>query len=297
MNFEEAAAAWNEFYPHKFRVDAGTLRRHLDDPLTCYTHQTDAGLLCLKGSATPSLYPGQNPDRGHIAAWVGYGRALLDESVGMAREFGWNRLVFGMDALHLFPGIPEEMTELLALYESAGLVESHRSFDMERDLKGYVLPTECERALADSGAMVRPCRTSDEAALSNYLEEAFPGRWKYDVTSKAFVDGECGQVYLLWMDGEVVGHAMTQRDGSKNPVAGAVWRLDLGPNWGGLGSIGVSTKVRGRGLGNALLGYSLLDMSRAGVRQTIIDWTSLEAFYGAHGFRITRRYVQVALDL
>ena len=83
----------------------------------------------------------------------------------------------------------------------------------------------------------------------------------------------------------------------KMPIGGAVWRLSLGEKWGSLGPIGVATQERGRGLGHALLGSALINLKQRGVRQCIIDWTTLDDFYGKHGFEVSRRYKIASLKL
>lgn len=205
------------------------------------------------------------------------------------------QLTFGMDPNHLLPGCPEDMNSLRDELVQIGFAETGRCFDLERDLVDYELPDECDRALHDQRASVRPCSPQDRDALDSYFARVFPGRWRYDVMRKH--GEEPDQIYVLEVDGRILGHAMTQQDGCQHPTAGAVWHLSLGKHWGALGSIGIDSAIRGKGLGNALLGKALQSLQSRGARQTIIDWTTLGDFYGAHGFTITRRYVQMALDL
>ena len=114
---------------------------------------------------------------------------------------------------------------------------------------------------------------------------------------KAALDNEPGSIDLLWLGSTIQGFAMTQVAGCQRPVSGACWSESLGENWGALGPIGISSDVRGKGLGDALLGLSLQRLKAEGARQTIIDWTTLDAFYGNHGFEVTRRYEQFVLEL
>lgn len=128
--------------------------------------------------------------------------------------------------------------------------------------------------------------------MFEFLDREFPGRWPYDVRRKA--KAENGLDFVLGMfDGpECIGFAVIQKDGSDNlPIGGAVWQASLGSKWGALGPIGVAKKVRGQGLGDALLTRSLDMLKRLGVRRCIIDWTAIPEFYERHGFEISRTYV------
>lgn len=305
VDFDKLAEGWNRFYPHKFRIDGETLLSAVNNP-TCATLQVESSpdqttFLCVKRSGTPNLFQGSYPGRAHIGAVFSETLQglpmLVSRAVRAARDLGATSLAFGMDSDHLFPGIPEDMAGVVDLFAEFQFKETGRCFDLERDLAGYVLPDECQRSLSNNGASVRPCTEADMAALDEFFAREFPARWRHDVMRKVRVDQEPDQVFVLLVDGNIEGFAMTQQDGCKRPISGAVWRLDLGPSWGALGPIGVSKAVRGKGLGNALLGYSLAALRDRGARQTIIDWTTLGDFYGAHGFEITRRYVQMKFDL
>ena len=94
----------------------------------------------------------------------------------------------------------------------------------------------------------------------------------------------------LFHNDAIHGFASIQDSSNKYPISGAVWRNALGENWGTLGPIGVSQKVRGHGWGGAILSAGLLELKSRGVKQCLIDWTTLEEFYGKHGFVKTRTY-------
>jgi predicted N-acetyltransferase YhbS len=101
----------------------------------------------------------------------------------------------------------------------------------------------------------------------------------------------------LFHKGDIHGFASIQGPGTQFPIGGAVWRNDLGENWGALGPIGVSQQVRGEGWGGALLSAGLLELKARGTKQCIIDWTTLGEFYGKHGFEKTRLYRSAKLTI
>lgn len=296
---------WNQSYPSRYRVDDQAIIQSLSSPTTILDKivvDQDLGqVLAIKKSGTPDLFAGQDHTRGHVALFASVGSAdpisLIQEACDIAREAGLSKLVFGMDPDHLLPGVPEEMVHWLSALESIGFVEIGRCFDLERDLGDYEVPDECLDALGNVDGKVYPCDVGDIPGLDQFFLNEFPGRWRHDVMRKIVEDDEADKVYLLIVNGAIEGFAMTQRQGCVRPISGANWRLELGSNWGALGPIGISKNVRGKGLGNALLGYALLGLKQAGARQTIIDWTTLGDFYGHHGFSISRRYIQFSKSL
>jgi GNAT superfamily N-acetyltransferase len=265
--------------------------------------------VAAKWSGHGRLYPGPFPQRLHITLITD--PELLQPVVEAARSLGAESLAFGMDQDHLFPGLPqisappegpgwELGTALEAKMTELGFVKgSDTVVDIERDLDGYEPYPGCLEPIAAEGMEVRTALPQDEQAMEAFFVETFPGRWRHDVMAK-FRRGEGSEIDLLVQGSDVLGFSCTQSPRSQLPMGGAVWKASLAhthPRWGALGPIGISSRVRGKGLGGAILGASLQRMSREGARQTIIDWTSLVAFYGMHGFKVSRRYQYWILDL
>jgi ribosomal protein S18 acetylase RimI-like enzyme len=246
--------------------------------------------------APASAYPGAPQDRCHLAALVGLEDAL-DEVSEECRRLGFRSVVFGTDHDHIWPGYPQEDTAGLERLMKAGFRVTGRHVDLERDLTGYQAPEASRETLRSHGAEARPATNGDIEALDRFLSVAFPGRWRHDTMRKVVEDQEAEDIVLLWVDGKVAGFALTQREGVRRPIGGAVWRRSLGPRWGALGPIGLAPEARGQGLGGALLASALERLAQRGARRTIIDWTTLEGFYQRHGFETTRRYVALSKDL
>ncbi|MBS1723214.1 MAG: hypothetical protein JSS66_09715 [Armatimonadetes bacterium] len=299
-----ATRLWNLCYPDRFHVDESIVRFRTNCcPIVLWEGSTfhDRAALVLKGSGSPTLFDGQDPSRCYVSLLAFTDKdvaiGLLKDALSFAQSKGFRKVAFGMDPDHFLPGCPTECSELAALLHSVGFVEGSECFDLERDLAGFEPNRFGTRQLRRERAGVRRCKPSEVPALERFLRTEFPGRWHHDVMRKAVDQGEADDVFLLWADDEVGGFAMTQREGCKQPVAGATWHLSLGSSWGALGPIGIGKSLRGRGLGNGLLGKSLEALRDRGARQTIIDWTVLDQFYGAHGFEITRRYTSLVLEL
>lgn len=249
--------------------------------------------VAVKSPAT--AYPGAPPDRCHLAACVGV-EETLEEVFAACAAMGFRNLVFGMDHDHIWPGFPKD-DDRLAQMVMAGFQVGSDHCDLERDLCGFQAPESCRDLLAQHRATVQPAAQDDAEALDSFLARSFPGRWRHDTMRKVVEDREAGDILLLRIEGDIQGFAFTQREGARRPIGGAIWRRSLGPSWGALGPIGIAEQARGKGLGDALLASTLQTLAHRGSRRTIIDWTTLEDFYGRHGFVPTRRYLTLTKDL
>ena len=306
-DFDELAEVWSSFYPTRFHVSAEMLRKNT---VECAVFDWGAssileqdgrviGFVAIKKSANPVLFHGPDKDQAHICALAfddpATGCDLLAYSKAVLRDRGVLKLVFGQDSRHFFPGCPTDFPKLGSFLTVQGFEEGSLQVDLERDLIDYEPPTGSLDDL--KGAEIRSCRPDDVPALEEFLQRTFPGRWTFDTLHKVDQEGNPSFVMGLFRDGACEGFALTQRDGCHLPIGGAVWHKDLGHSWGSLGPIGVSTRVRGTGLGGALLAYGLKTLHEAGARRSIIDWTTLVEFYGKHGFEPTREYRTCALSL
>jgi predicted N-acetyltransferase YhbS len=298
----KALDIWNGFFPNLFALTPRILEQQiLDSRLTLQDLSgcRESAFIAAKRSPLGTIYGENDPKTAHISAFAFFdpadGLSLLEDTLGELKERGFTSAQFGADHDHLLPGCPVGFIDLEGILLAAGFHSGSEEVDLERDLQGYAPPTGCLDVLDQANVEIRVGYPSDQMAAEKFLLNDFPGRWHFDVMRKLKEDPK--QVDLLFVDNECHGFSFTQSAASRHPVAGAVWNASLGKDWGALGPIGVSRAVRGRGLGNALLGASLKRLSEQGARQTIIDWTTLADFYGKHGFEITRRYKGWSIDL
>lgn len=300
-DFAELTDVWNRFFPAKFRIDEAMFRRNtVESPVfdwgasTVYTlGESVLGFAAIKRSCSPLLFKGLDPDMSHLStiafteAEVGVDMLAYAKSV--IRDRGSDKLVFGQDSCHFFPGCPVECTNLRDFLTVEGFEEKGEIVDLENDLAGYEPKPGCmERLTGDT--LVRPIAMAEKPVLEKFLSKEFPGRWTHDVMDKIDVEGRTENIYGLFIADRLEGFAFTQDWTHKKPINGCVWHLDLGDRWGGLGPIGMAEGMRGKGLGDSLLAGALMGLKKKGVRRMIIDWTGLVKYYGGHGFTVNRRY-------
>ncbi len=296
---------WNTFYPERYHIDMDVLRINtVDHP----TFDWGASLLDLDFEnmlrafviikRSPSkFYKVADPDAMHLS-----GMAFTDplhmvdvfsDSKKVMRDRGASCVLFGMDNRHFWPGVPVDKPRLNDFLMIEGFSLGGEYFDLERDLTKYTAPRE----LPKDGVEFRVLTPDDHSLLVKFFEREFPGRWRYDILTKIEQEGCHHGIVGLFHKDAIHGFASIQDSKCKYPIAGAVWRKSLGDNWGTLGPIGVSQTVRGHGWGGAILSAGLLELQSRGVKKCLIDWTTLEDFYGKHGFQKTRIYRAGKLNL
>ena len=304
-DFAALAAHWNAFYPEDYRIDAELLELNtVKSPLFDWgisQFETDAagqilGFVAFKRSAA-SLFKGPSVDQAHLSA-IAYSdpRVAVDlvaDAKRVLRNRGVNRVVFGGDSRHFWPGCPADFGAMCGFLMVEGFEDQGEVFDLERDLSDYQAWTQPPDKIE-----FRPIDSEDElVALRVFLEASFSGRWLHDTLDKIRVEGDPGCVMAAFDQSKVVGFSLMQHWTHQLPIGGGVWRNSLGDRWASVGPIGVTSELRGAGIGHSLLEASLLHLKSLGGKQCIIDWTTLDAFYGKHGFKVTRRYRPSSLKL
>ena len=292
----EMAGLWSAVFPARYAVGPETLGQAVFGcPETVLaTGAFSAGRLEAFAIAKRAPVYSSDTRRAHLAAWAflrqDAGLAVLERSLSVLGE-GHDRVSFGRDPDHFWPGCPTDVPWLESGLLRAGFEPAELCHDLERDLGvGPSIP-----ALAMDGLTSTTARVEDRPAAERFFEAEFPGRWRHDTLLR--IEQDPDSVLLLWEGGEVVGFSVVQTQGMGRPSAGAVWRRSLGPDWGALGPIGIAARLRGQGIGRAFLADALRRLQARGARRMIIDWTVLTDFYGQFGFVPTRTYKAYSLEL
>lgn len=302
---EKVLALWNQFHPERYRIDMDILRLNTVESdsfdwgasVVDIDFDNEVRAFVIIKKAPFKHHKVADPDAMHLSG-IGfvdptYGVDVLSEAKHLLRQRGNTSLLFGMDSRHFWPGLPADFKKLNDFLMIEGFSISGEFFDLERDLSDYQPP----KPLPTEGVEFRLLTPEDHPSLVRFFDREFPERWRYDMMWKLENEQSYAGLMGLIYQEEVHGFASLQDSNSKFPIGGAIWRNDLGENWGALGPIGVSNAVRGFGWGGALLSAGLLELKSRGVRQCIIDWTTLGDFYGKHGFEITRNYRSARLKI
>lgn len=215
----------------------------------------------------------------------GLGAQLLAWAEQRLREQGVKQIVLGRDIQPFFCGVPDSLNALPFFqrhgYHTIGMV-----YDTKRDLAGYTPHPQAvaTRARLGSRLDIRELAEAEIPELVAFLDREFPGRWSFEIGHFLAQGGSANDIVILRLNGQVHGFAHLHSPGAPPTAYGMNWRLALTQPSGGLGPIGVSQAVRGEKLGLTLLDAGLTILASRGVRDCVIDWTTLVDFYAKVGF-------------
>jgi GNAT superfamily N-acetyltransferase len=248
---------------------------------------------------------------------IGVGRSIVGRLLDGAQAEGLVRIELGGGVHYLFPGVPADLPDAAPFLAALGAepeggawhppapgaeaaaIEAGRtgvSWDVRGTLAGALADPRDAETFGREGLVLRPMEQAQRGELLTYLGATFGPDWPHDIEWFLDEGGDAAAILLLrrGATGAIVGFARIVV-----PDAGPVppqlyWRKLLGPAPGGLGPIGVSPGLRGRGVGRALLAFALDELYARGGRDVVIDWTILLGYYGRHGFRPWKTYLSSA---
>jgi ribosomal protein S18 acetylase RimI-like enzyme len=233
-------------------------------------------------------------DRGHLQAVVvdpgwrrrGLGSRLAGALAGDAARGGRTTIEAGGGFFYLWPEVPTDLPDAGPFLEALGFeFDGGELHDLRGDVTGIALAERDRVALARAGLTAGHLDGRERDDLLRYLLAEFGPEWWHDLRW-AMDAGMPPQriVVLRTADGEIVGHARIHVDGDRPIGPPLFWRGDRA-GVGGLGPIGISARLRGHGIGRALLVTALHDLATQSSTDVVIDATTLLGFYGPLGFR------------
>ncbi len=263
------------------------------------------GALLVKTHTTMRQGPGITSNiSGHVSYFFvhpasqnrGVGSELLSAAESWCRCKGAATMWLGGDFHHFFPGLPLSDTassrQSRNFFTRRGYEELGIEEDMAADLAQLDVSMSGKQSMP-GGYSFGLCTPEIRKSALDFLAEAFPGRW-HDEIEEAIKRGTRDSDLVLAMEdhgSRIAGFARIADSSSPLLTPALFWRSLLGPSPAALGPIGIDPTRRGKGLGTALLRYSLAELKSRGARMTVIDWTDLASFYGAFGFKPWKRYL------
>lgn len=255
------------------------------------------------GFALASVVILDGPFRGQ--AWVdalavaprfqrrGIGSTLLQWAEGWLAEQGGVDAHIGGSLNPFAPGVPVELgTQEFFRAHGYDVDKQQFEWDVARDLKDYrpLYPTPLP------GADLRPLQAGEEGALLAFLEREFPDRWLYEVMQFFRIGGRATDFMVLRTEIGLDGFCWMTLADSTRPLD-RFYMHGLPQPWGQLGPLGVGAGCRGKGYGGAMVDAAIRHLQARGIAGSLIDWTTLLAFYGKFGYQPYRQYLMLEKTL
>ncbi|MFN3421461.1 MAG: GNAT family N-acetyltransferase [Armatimonadota bacterium] len=307
---EQVIALWNKCIGEHYPMTERLFRQNvLGDPFS----QREGNLVALEGNKVvgwilarclidvpPELsnYKGRASIGALCVDPEFRGRGIANALYGAAESFlksqGSTSVSVVHYPYHLTPGVPSEAMDLKVFLERRGFGNWHETYDLRRQLHDYEIPPEVLWRLKEQNPQVeiRPAKDGEQRAIVEFVGREFPGGWHYDTKRFFEKGGDPSDIVIAIERDEIIGFCHTFIPESIELRGSTHWFPLLQGRWGGLGPIGIAAAHRGRGLGLALLCYSVWHNKQRGVTDMVIDWTDLVDFYGRIGFKIWKRYWQ-----
>jgi GNAT superfamily N-acetyltransferase len=223
------------------------------------------------------------PERQH----QGIGRALLSKTETWLTGQGCDYAQLGGSLRPFVPGLPAELKRD-AFFRDAGYqmrAGDSGIWDLASNLAEYQPPAGVDEA----ECAVRPAQPEQGPEILAFMAREFAGRWHYGYQEFLNGGGRFSDCMLLWTESGIEGFCQLTFEDSNRPLE-RFYPYQLPRPWGQLGAIGVSSSLRGRSFGSALLDAGLRRLHNNGVNGCVIDWTTLTDFYSKFGFSKYRRY-------
>ncbi len=304
---QQVLTVWNAALGEQFPLSRelflqNSVRDPHFDPEACWLatvpgHPDAVGLCLAKVVREPLGAEGWLSQQGWVSLLAvhpayqrrGIGATLLAHAEQYLQAQRRGVITLGGDPNHFLPGVPAG-EGALAFFRAAGYVFVGDAYDLRRTVSRPAAVVGERTPRVEGEVAIRPLEPEDKPRLLAFLDEVFPGRWRYAVGRFLRQGGSIGDIMGVVRTRQVVGFAQLFHPGSPWIGPSLNWTWSTGRRAGGIGPIGLAPGFRGRGLGLALLGRSVWHLAQLGVEEVVVDWTTLLDFYGRLGFSVWRHY-------
>lgn len=204
-------------------------------------------------------------------------------------KLGIKTIHIGRDINNFFPGIPNDFDVLTPNFlEKRGYTLGRKTHDLIKYHLDDVQEYTCKNK-------IRFATKEDEAATMKFFLKNFPGRWSFDA-SKNFKNGLYHQYLLAFKEDEVIGFVRISTPKDSMWPYSLTWYQRF-TNLGGIGPLGVDKDCRYQGIFNEMMNYGMFFLKKQGIKEIIIDWTSLMVLYQRYGFEVWKDYTYVLKNI
>jgi len=219
----------------------------------------------------------------------GVGRMLHDHALSSLKQRGLAKIQLGGGFHYFWQGVPLNLPQAWAFFHACGWREGEHSFDLVRDLAGYVTPPGVYERLRPT-ITITQATPVDATAILSFEEQHFP-RWFPYYQRVLHHQGYADVVVAKEVNQGVVGTSLILDPHAPGWHDDIRWLSLLGKNTGGAGALGVAESMREQGIGLALAARATELVHERGLERSYLGWTWLVNWYGKLGYQIWQEYV------
>lgn len=217
----------------------------------------------------------------------GVGRKLLESVVQKLKADKIKKVQLGGGGYSYFwPGVPSNLPNVSNFFKKNDWEFTETCVDMVLDLSDYKTPNLYDNKLPKNIKIVSASILSKDEILT-FEKNNFPNWFNYfekEIERKHF-----DKIILAKENNRIVGTTLISEDKK--------WDKILSSPIGTIGAIGVEEKNRGRGIGSAMMSYSLEKLKQEKFKTVYLGWTYLKDWYEKLGFKMWRKYHMAWKDI
>jgi N-acetylglutamate synthase-like GNAT family acetyltransferase len=234
------------------------------------------GLFCEKklvGAVLGIIRKWKTPDTGFIKFIIvednhrqeETGRELLTEIEKRLRQKGASKIFYGScSPYYLFPGVFIDDTPLRSMLASCGWQESSERISRIIDIRSMTITESTFNKRLEAGDIsLTVASEAEKDEVLGFIEAEFSKSWAKETEPTFITDNPAFCSIARDMKGNIIGFAAIH---------------SCNPNW--FGPMGVSAKLRERGIGRLLVCHSLLHAKKQGAEKLLLPWINdKDTFY------------------
>lgn len=210
----------------------------------------------------------------------GIGTKLLKNAIEKLKKDKVIKIQLGGGGYSYFwPGVPNNLPDALNFFNNDNWKFLETSVDMVLDLNDYKLPNVYGNKIPENIKIVS-ANILDKDKILSFEKNNFPN-W-YNYLEVEIQHNNFHNIVLAKEGNRIVGTGLVSEDKK--------WDKILLSPIGAMGAIGVEKKSRGRGIGSAMVSYSIKKFKQEKFKTVYLGWTYLTDWYGKFGFKVWRKY-------
>lgn len=212
----------------------------------------------------------------------GLGTLLVNFGLEYLKNEGVKNVFLGSGGSSYFwPGVPENLSEANQFFKKHGWDYFEKEVDLVGNIKNFWIPKSVR---FNKEVVIEILNKKDAKNLLKFEKKEFP--YWFDYFASRIKKGEYKNILVAKnLAGEIVGSLLLFGPYGGKCDTDFKWRKIFGNQMGGFGSVGVSKKMREKGIGMAIVIKATEILKKRGVKNGYIGWTWLVDWYGKLGYK------------